>query len=165
MVFDRLLNMITYAETLYETRYIHTVIPWYRKTFRQILKDDPSINGVVSTGSSGAILATILLTDPELKSHRIVHIHANKANSHHGKISGPSFIQGNFVFVDDFIESGKSLQRCIDFLHADKKIVHLIVNSKPHHSDGKKLIQQLGIPISYKGQRKAKKVLVTEPVT
>jgi orotate phosphoribosyltransferase len=121
---------ITYGKTLYSSESLKEIIPEYVKAFKKLLKRDSTIKGVVSTGSSGTIVATFLLM--KKYDRELVHIHINKpsANSHQGKTSG-THRSGNFVFVDDFIYKGESLVRCIDLLseaNPDVKIKYALVN-------------------------------------
>jgi orotate phosphoribosyltransferase-like protein len=110
---------LCYGSTLYAPETLKEVAKIYSATLRQLLKQDKSIEGLVSTGSSGAILASAMMVRPLMRN--LYHVHVNKpneGNSHSGDLSGysASYSSANVVFIDDFISQGGSLQRCIDAL-------------------------------------------------
>ena len=114
---------LTYGTTLYRTESLKKVIRWYTREFNKIIEQDDSVNGVVSTGSSGAIIAGLVVARAK---REMVHIHVGKRAGHNGKLSGISSSDGNFVFVDDFIDSGASLRRCQTHLRPSKYIKYIL---------------------------------------
>jgi orotate phosphoribosyltransferase-like protein len=108
-----------YGETLYETSRLKKAVDAYVTTVISLLTRDQNVMGLVSTGSSGSILASALMM--QNLPREIYHLHVNKPDgpSHHGKTSGYQALtkymkHGRYAFIDDFISSGCSLMRCVD---------------------------------------------------
>jgi len=120
---------IDYGTTLYETRALKNVLPYYVKAVKLILAEN-DILGLVSTGSSGTILAAGVMLRLE---RDLCHIHVGKSRGHGGVISGDNSMGkfGNYIFLDDFIDTGASLERCVSGLctHIRNKpvITHAVV--------------------------------------
>ena len=105
-----------YGSTLYQVGTLRKAVTAYTKTLNHLLLFDKSITGLVSTGSSGSILASAMMM--KRLTRPLYHLHVNKpgTNSHNGRFSGwPYEPEGVYVFVDDFIDEGKSLKRCIKY--------------------------------------------------
>jgi len=118
---------IDYGETLYQTGSLKLAIPAYLIVIRRIVEHDESIVGLVSTGSSGAILATGILLQGQME---LYHIHVGKRAGHRGKISGVNHA-GNYIFVDDFIDKGVSVRRCKRHLKASR-MPYVVVGDNFH---------------------------------
>lgn len=130
---------VSYGETFYSSESLKEVLPYYKKAFKKLLKADKSITGVISTGSSGAIIATALLLGKYDRNLFHTHINKPKATSHKGSTSGWDS-QGTLVFVDDFIYMGESLARCVKGLkekNSDSVIKYALVDNE-HCFDHKK---------------------------
>jgi len=110
----KIINM-SYGTTLYQSNTLRESVRRYGVTLNTLLNEHADIVGIVSTGSSGAILAAGLML--RKLPRPLCHIHVNKPHegrSHSGTFSGSHKKNGSYVFVDDFIYEGVSLQRCID---------------------------------------------------
>ena len=110
---------VSYGETFYNSDSLRKVLPHYKKAFKKLLKADKSITGVISTGSSGTIIATALLLGKYDRTLYHTHINKPQACSHKGSTSGWD-CRGTLVFVDDFIYKGTSLRRCVNGLKDNK---------------------------------------------
>ncbi len=127
---------ITYGATLYHHNSLKIVVRKYRKVLKTVLKIHPEIVGLVSTGSSGSILAGALMLGKV--AEKLVHIHVNKnggGHGHDGVHSGIKGVKGSYIFVDDFISAGHSLERCINSFEKNgngQKIEHAIINRCGH---------------------------------
>lgn len=143
---------MSYGTTLYRSKSLKKAVASYRTTLNKILRKDPRVIGLISTGSSGSILASNLLCG-ELERD-LCYLHVNKPDSGHGHdgvFSGRySYEVGVYVFVDDFICDGYSLKRCWNAIKNEHKqnriqLRYALVargNSRPHgcikivHVDG-----------------------------
>lgn len=130
----RNLLSMNYGETLYNRKELKKALPYYVRAINRICKKDKKLRVLISTGSSGSILATAILLHAK---RNLVHLHVGKQAGHHGPISGNKWdIRGenHAVFVDDFIESGKSLDRCIEHVEEicshNVKLKHCLVAFK-----------------------------------
>ena len=97
---------IEYGSTLYRTKSLKDAIRRYRRVLNKVLELHPEIVGLVSTGSSGSILAGALMNGN--LPYDFIHIHVNKpgeGHSHTGSRSGIRYISGDYIFVDDFIST------------------------------------------------------------
>jgi len=101
---------VQYAKTLYSSVSLRKVVPAYVKAVRKVInRDEYPIVGLVSTGSSGAILAASVMLRIKLD---LSHVHVGKSCGHHGRLSGDSKKTKAYIFIDDFIAQGTSLKRC-----------------------------------------------------
>jgi len=111
---------MSYGSTLYDPSRLKEVVPFYHKSLVRLLERDEMISNIVTTGSSGSVLAGALMMQTLPRS--VGHIHCNKpgdGHSHSGHISGIRYgIEGRLIFVDDFISRGKSLERCVNAIKA-----------------------------------------------
>jgi orotate phosphoribosyltransferase len=113
------MNRLTYSESLYHADTLRTYVKEYVRAIVKVLKTDNNIVGLVSTGSSGAILAAAILLHRKIPK-TLTHLHINKpkdGHSHNGAYSGRC-LTGTYIFVDDFISMGNSLKRCIDLCNS-----------------------------------------------
>ena len=65
---------------------------------RRLVKKHPEIKGIISSGSSGAVIVGGVLS--ALPDIPLNYTHVHKGDSHNGTISG-RFADGSYIFVDD----------------------------------------------------------------
>jgi orotate phosphoribosyltransferase-like protein len=108
---------ISYGRTLYAPETLRKTVKVYVKTLTEMLNLDKEIDGICSTGSSGAVLAGAIMMSKLPRSIQLFHVNKRDGHGHGGAISG-SYISNsthsNLVFVDDFISEGGSLAHCVD---------------------------------------------------
>lgn len=127
---------LSYAETLHFTdAFVNVLGKFYLPAIRKIrARNRGKKIRLISTGSSGSILAAgIMAKMPKVKmSH--VYIQKEGAKSHNGSYSG-YFFSGDSkntisVFVDDIIDEGHTLDRIVRFVgDLDSVINYAIVYS------------------------------------
>jgi orotate phosphoribosyltransferase len=136
-----LLDM-NYGETLYNRKELKKALPYYVRAINRLCKQDKKLKVLISTGSSGSILATAILLHAR---RNLVHLHVGKEAGHHGHISGNKWDlcgENHAIFVDDFIESGHSLDRCIEHVEnicSNVKLNHCLVAFKIGVANGAEL--------------------------
>lgn len=90
-----------------------TVIDNYISAFQKVICNNSLIN-LWCTGSSGAILATIFALKYD-KPCKICHVKKNGESSHSSPMS-VYHIEGYNVVIDDFVSSGATIQRIINYM-------------------------------------------------
>tara|TARA_R110000824_G_scaffold201667_2_gene385750 strand:- start:4220 stop:4657 length:438 start_codon:yes stop_codon:yes gene_type:complete len=112
---------MNYNRTLYTVEGLKKYAPRFRKVVRAIVAEDKNVVGLISTGSSGACIATAILLGNGLE---LDHIHVKVRSSHDTKIKGGKwqYPRGNYIFVDDFMDTGGSVLRCVRELKRKKHI-------------------------------------------
>ena len=96
----------TYATSLYNNKEYKKIVYWYVARVREILtedQEDPTIVGIIGSGSSGALIAAAILNSRQTRS--LSYVHVQKTEGHNGVWSGKN-ISGTYIFVDDFIQTG-----------------------------------------------------------
>lgn len=119
----------------------------------------PNISFIVSAGTSGAAIASaILMLKPKL-TH--VNVHPNNYRSHRnlGKsMSGIKTVKGNGVIVDDFIHTGKTIERAIHKFKRRKKgngkIISVITSGSFGYHKEQHISNKLGLPVIFANGRK-----------
>lgn len=115
-------NSFQYSGDLYcagNTSFFKGILPIAKAMLKAIPGD---VDTLVSAGSSGCSIAAAILVLCQQQGKRMSHIHVFPPNttSHRGleKVSSGYASKGKSCFVDDLLDTGKTL-RCVSTMYSD----------------------------------------------